>query len=462
MTDTGIVKTIAEHEEELKEVCSTIWHNPERGYHEYVACDTVCSVLVKNNFEVETGVAGLPTAIRATWGSGAPYIGFLAEYDSLPGLSQKCTTHRAPDVPDGYGHGCGHNLMATACLGAVLALKEEMKEKHLSGTIVYLGCPAEESMGGKIYMAREGVFKKLDCAISFHPMTLNKVTVGTGLSVNNAKFHFKGIPAHASADPYNGRSALDAVELTNVGINYLREHVTPDVRIHYTITDGGKAPNIVPDKACGWYFVRAVSRENVEEVYKRVVHVAEGAARMTDTELTVEFIGGCYNKLHNKVLCKLIHKCLEDTPREPWSDEEIEFARQINETAAGQYKKNLAKYHLSEGEQIHDSVLPLLEENSSASSDTGDVTWNIPTATFGTACVPLGTPGHSWQMTAGAGSSMGFKGAMYAARSMALWGVRLMEDPSILEEAREEFAEATKGRPYVSPVPEGVSAPVDK
>lgn len=452
MQDSVIDRTIKKYQTQLEEACQTIWQNPEPGYQEYTACDSICNILADEDFEIQTGIAGLPTAIRASWGSRSPVIGFLAEYDALPGLSQGNVPYRDVLVPEGYGHGCGHNLIATACLGAVLGLKAVMETEGLAGTLVYLGCPAEESMGGKIFMARDGIFNELDCAISFHPMCVNKVTVGSGLAVNNAKIHFHGIPAHASADPYNGRSALDAVELTNVGLNYLREHVSPDVRLHYTITDGGKAPNIVPEKASGWYFVRASSRKNVEEVYQRVIRVAEGAAHMTETTMEVEFLGGCYNKLHNQVLCRLVHKCMENAGREAWSEDENEFATKINETAMGQYEKIVSKYHIPKGAQLHDEILPVLEEHSMASSDTGDVTWIVPTATFGTACIPLGTPGHSWQLAASAGSSMGFKGAMFAARSMALWGRELIRDSSILNSARTEFMAATKGNPYCSPL----------
>ncbi|MCB7317582.1 amidohydrolase [Lacrimispora sp. 210928-DFI.3.58] len=459
MSVEAIEREIKGHEAELEKLCRTIWENPEPGYREVIACESICSILKKEGFEVETGIGGISTAIRAVWGDGKPAIGFLAEYDSLPGLSQECVPYKKSAGKE-YGHGCGHNLMGTACLGAVLGLRSEMIKKGTKGTIVYLGCPAEESMGGKLFLAREGVFHGLDCAISFHPMTVNRVTVGSSLAVNQFRLHFYGKSAHASADPQNGRSALDALELTNVGINYLREHVPSDVRIHYTITDGGKAPNIVPEYAAGLYFVRASSRENVDEVYRRVLKVAQGAALMTETELKADFLGGCYNKLHNKVLCELICECMKDTIQEPWSKEELKFAEEINRTVPGYYKKTVEKYQLSPNDQLHRGVLPLLTEGSMGSSDTGDVSWIVPTATFWTACMPLGTPGHSWQLTASVGSSIGFKGAMFAARSMALWGVRLLENPLILERAKAEFSEVTKNRPYRSPLPEGICPPV--
>jgi len=454
-----IEREINSHKAELEKLCRTIWENPEPGYHEYTACAGICELLKKEGFAVETGIAGLPTAIRGVWGSGKPVIGYLAEYDALPGLSQERATCRQSAGKE-YGHGCGHNLMGAACLGAVMGLKAEMQAKGLQGTIVYLGCPAEESMGGKLYMAREGIFDGLDCAISFHPMIVNRVTVGSSLAVNQFRLRFHGKPAHASLDPQNGRSALDAIELTNVGINFLREHVPPDVRMHYIITDGGKAANIVPEYAEGTYFVRAANRENVEEVYKRLVKVAQGAALMTETEVEVEFLGGCYNKLHNKVLCELIYECMKDTKQEEWSEEERRFASEINKTVPETHRRILNKYQLDPDAELHTGVLPVQTEGSTGSSDTGDVSWIVPTTSFWTACMPLGTPGHSWQLTASVGSSIGFKGAMFGARSMALWGTRLMENPTLVENAKKEFEEMTKNRPYRSPLPEGSCPPV--
>ena len=264
-------KTIEANHDMLKKIALDMWANPEGPYREFKACEWISEALKKAGFDVEIGAGGVPTAIKATYGSGHPVIGFLGELDALPGLSQELCTEKKPIEGQTYGQGCGHNLLGVAHLGAVIGLKEEMIEKNLPGTIVYYGCPAEEQLTGKSFMARGGAF---DCLC------------GSAVGINSVKFHFKGRTAHAGGDPHNGRSALDAVELMNVGANYLREHVTSDVRIHYIITEGGTAPNIVPDKASNFYFIRAQSREVVEDTYERLCKIAQGAAMMTETATT--------------------------------------------------------------------------------------------------------------------------------------------------------------------------------
>ncbi len=443
----------------LNDVCQKIWAHPETAFREYKACEWIAEALKNAGYQVETGAGGVPTAIKASWGSGKPIIGLLAEYDALPGLSQKVVTYKEPAEEGASGHGCGHNLMATATLGAALGIKEEMKAKNLPGTIIYYGCPAEEVLTGKVFMARGGVFEGLDCSISFHPNRINRVTKGSGLALNSAKFHFTGVTAHAGGDPHNGRSALDAVELTNVGANYLREHVPTDVRIHYVITEGGVAPNIVPDKATVWYYVRSKQREEVETVYKRLIKVAEGAAHMTETKLNIEFLGGCYADLKNDVLSKLIHQCMEEIPQEQWTDEEIAFAEAINQTMADQRAKTIKNYDLPTDAQLHTGQLPILTENGSGSTDVADVTRIAPGISFGTACEPLGVPGHSWQIAAAAGHPIGFKGAIYAAKCMALWTLKLMDNPEIVQAAWDEFNKCTAGKPYVCPIPPEVPVP---
>ena len=293
-------------------------------------------------------------------------------------------------------------------------------------------------------------------------MTLNEVTTGNSLALNSVKFHFKGITAHAGGDPHNGRSALDAVEITNVGCNYLREHVTTDVRMHYVITDGGTAPNIVPDYACVWYYVRAPRREVVEEVYARLIKVAEGAAHMTETKLEVEFMGGCYETMNNHVLVDLVHKNLKEAPQDEWSAEDIAFATKLNETTPHLHEAILKRINAPESMQIHTGVTEITDLGHSGSTDVGDVHHMAPGVFFTTACYNIGAPGHSWQITSCSGSPLGEKGMTYGARTMAKFGLDLIENPEVLEKAWKEFNESMGGRKYKCPIPEGLPVPNKK
>ena len=330
MMETIALKAVDQNAQVLTDLANKIWNHPEVAYDEVKACQWIAEVLRQQGFEVEVGYADLPTAIRATWGKGHPVVGFLGEYDALPGLSQKVSTEKEPVAPGAPGQGCGHNLLGVACLGGALGMKAELEERGLEGTVVYYGCPAEEALTGKTFMARNGAFTDLDVAIAWHGGSMNGVNVGNSNGLNSAIFHFHGITAHAGGDPHNGRSALDAVELMNVGANYLREHVTSDVRIHYVIKEGGTAPNIVPDNASVWYYVRAAGREAIEDTYRRLVLVAEGAAHMTETKLEIEFLGGCYNSLGNQVLAEVCHECMEAIQLPQWTPEELAFAEKLN------------------------------------------------------------------------------------------------------------------------------------
>ncbi|MEQ2398444.1 amidohydrolase [Merdimmobilis hominis] len=445
-------KTIEANHDMLKKIALDMWANPEGPYREFKACEWISEALKKAGFDVEIGAGGVPTAIKATYGSGHPVIGFLGELDALPGLSQELCTEKKPIEGQTYGQGCGHNLLGVAHLGAVIGLKEEMIEKNLPGTIVYYGCPAEEQLTGKSFMARGGAFDCLDLAIHFHPGKTNTVSLGTSNALNSAKFHFKGRTAHAGGDPHNGRSALDAVELMNVGANYLREHVTSDVRIHYIITEGGTAPNIVPDKASNFYFIRAQSREVVEDTYERLCKIAQGAAMMTETELEIEYLGGCYNTLPNKVLGKVVYDCLKEVPVEPWTEEELKFADALNKTMPEVYAKNVAASGAPEGTILFEGVEEPKAVNSFGSTDVGDVQHICPAIMFNTATYNIGAPGHCWQITASAGSSIGIKGMLLASRVMALFGLKVLTDPKIYEKAKAEFDKAMAGKKYKCPI----------
>jgi len=459
MSGKTAYEAIEKYRGELDALAQDIWANPEGPYVEYNAFEKTKAMLEKHGFDVEGGSGGVNTAIKASWGSGKPVLAFLGEYDALPGLSQELGTSKKTVDGQVYGHGCGHNLLGVAHVGAVIGLKAEMEEKKLPGTIIYFGCPAEEVLTGKAFMARGGAFDGIDASIAFHPGTTNTATTGNSIALNSVKLHFKGVTAHAGGDPHNGRSALDAVEMTNVGANYLREHVTTDVRIHYVITEGGTAPNIVPDNACVWYYVRAPKREIVDEVYARLIKVAEGAAHMTETTLEVEFLGGCYQTLNNGVLVDLTHKAMLEAPQDEWSAEELEFAKKLNDVTPHLQAAALERLGLPAGTQLHTGTGGIETRGNFGSTDVGDVTYIAPGLTFTTACYNIGAPGHSWQITSCSGSSIGEKGMIFAARIMAKFGLDLIEQPELLEKAWAEFKVSTGGKPYKCPIPMEIPVP---
>lgn len=458
MSGTIAQNTINEKSALLINLATRIWENPEIAYREEKACEWTADMLEKEGFKVEKGYAEVPTAIRAVWGEGKPVIGFLGEYDALPNLSQKVAAKKEAAKEGAPGHGCGHNLIGVAHLGAAAALKKEMEERKLKGTVVYYGCPAEEVLTGKVFMARGGAFRDLDIAFAWHPGSRNLVTTGTMTAMNSARFHFSGVTAHAGADPYNGRSALDAAELMNVGANFLREHVTDDVRIHYAFTEVHGAPNVVPDRAAVWYYVRALSREAVEDTYKRLIKVAKGAAMMTDTGLEIEFLGGCYNTLQNKTLVELVHRTMEEIPTPEWTPEEIHFAEKLDESSPV-YEKMVAEGTAAGGIHLHSLIAPVDNQNNFGSTDVGDVQNITPGVFFMTACSNIGAPAHSWNNTACAGHSIGMKGMLYGAKVMAAAAVKAIEDPALIEKAKAGFAQDMKGRQYICPIPEETPVP---
>jgi len=437
---------------DLEAASKKMWENPEGPFKEFIACDVTCELLEKYGFKVERGLFGVPTSIRATWGSGHPAIGLLGEFDALPGLSQAVSTERSPVPGQNYGQGCGHNLLGLAHVGAAIGLKAEMEAGNLPGTIVFYDCPAEEVLTGKGYMARGGAFKDIDLCIAFHPSTMNAVGTGSSNALNNAKFHFHGVTAHAGGDPHNGRSALDGVEIMNVGANYLREHVETDVRIHYAITHGGTAPNIVPDYACVWYYVRAPKRERVEDTYKRLCKVAEGAAMISGTTVEIEYMGGCYNTLNNKVLAEVALEAMNEVPKNEYTPEEIEFARKMNDTKKEQLEAIRKRFSLPADMEIHEGVAPMQDISGGGSTDVGDVQHIVPGIMIRTACYNIGAPGHSWQITACSGHSIGNKGMHFAGKTMALFGLKVINDPNIYKKAKEEFDSYMGGSEYVCPI----------
>ena len=450
MNYTAAYNMIDNEAAKLTALSDKIWEYPETAYNEVKACEWIAEALKEYGFEVETGLYGMPTSIKATWGKGHPVIGILGEYDALPGMSQKVSTEKDPIVPGGAGQGCAHNLLGITSLGAVIGMKAELEAKGLEGTVIYYGCPGEEVLTGKSFMAREGAFRDLDIAFSWHGSTTNTLTDGVMTGLNSAVFHFKGRTAHAGGDPHNGRSALDAAEIMSVGANYLREHVTSDVRIHYIYKEAGTAPNIVPDKAAVWYYVRAFTREAIEDTYNRLVKVAEGAAHMTETELEIEFLGGCYPTMGNETISAVAAEQLAAIGPVQWTDEELKFAEELN-TKSSQYEQVKATGVLENGPLATDTM-GVTHGYGYGSTDVGDVMHIVPTIFIGTDTYNLAAPGHSWQITACAGMSIGYKGMLLGAKALAATGMEVAENMEILEKAKAEFAEKMKGREYKCPI----------
>ncbi|MGD8400205.1 MAG: amidohydrolase [Bacillota bacterium] len=440
---------IAQNKEYLIRLSDDLFQHPEQALQEEHAAEMIAKELAAKGFTIQQNLGGLQTAFSATWGSGKPVIGFLGEYDALAGMSQKPVGHKEAAHSGEPGHACGHNLLGIAPLGAVLALQATMKEKGLPGTISYFGCPAEEIMVGKIRMAADGCFDGLDVTLGWHPWQCNMVLKQDMLAMNTAKFTFSGIASHAAAAPEMGRSALDAVELMNVGANYLREHVPANVRIHYSITNGGGEPNLVPAEAQSWYYVRALRRDVVETVFDRICNIARGAALMTGTNVKIELLSGCWHILPNNVLNELLHECLQKALLSQWSPEEKEFASQLLSGTDSNLLKRIRGQmngQLMENDLLHEQVLPMegRQELVFGSTDVSDVTWIVPTAQFGACTAPIGANCHTWQFTACAGMSIGHKGMLYAARVLALAGLRLLEEANIIKRAQAEF-KARKG-----------------
>ena len=427
----------------LIEMGDAIWGFAEIALQETRSAALLADELEKHGFEVERGVSGLATAFIARWGSGAPMIGILGEYDALPSLSQEAgLAEKKPIVEGGPGHGCGHNLFGVASAGAAIAARYVMEAKGLPGTIVFYGCPAEETVEGKPVMAKAGLFDELDAAVSWHPSSENGVSLNSSLALNSFKVRFHGHAAHSAGDPWNGRSALDAVELMNYGVNMMREHVTPTTRIHYVITKGGSAPNVVPDDAEVWYYVRALDRKEVEKYYGRILKIVEAAAMATETEYEIELITGVHNLLVNKAIAEANYHNLELVGAPKFTEEEHEFA------------KKLQSLFDSEQEGLNEEIEPFEEQPylGGGSTDVAEVSWICPLAQLGTTCGPDGVPWHSWVAVTCVGSSIGHKGMLVATKVLSASLLDLLTDADLLKRAKEEFEKDTEGYEYKSPL----------
>jgi aminobenzoyl-glutamate utilization protein B len=419
-------------------VAKQIWGFAEVGYQETKSSALLQEQLRAAGFNVEAGVADIPTAFVATWGSGQPVIGILGEFDALPGLSQDAVPSPKPLIAGGPGHGCGHHLFGTASVAAAVAVKEWLIATGRGGTIRFFGTPAEEGGGAKVYMIRAGLFRDVDAVISWHPGDANQVAKATTLANFSAKFRFRGVSAHAAGAPEQGRSALDGVEAMNAMVNLMREHVPQEARIHYIITSGGKAPNVVPDFAEVYYYARHSSIQVLEGIWERIVNAAKGAALGTGTTIEMELVNAVYNKLANDYLADLMQRQLDRTGGVRYTSEEEQFAAALRPTLTGTVPPA--------GTEA--TILPFETGVSSGSTDVGDVTWVVPTIELSAATWVPGTPAHSWQATAAGGTTIGAKGMMVAAKTMALTMAELFSDPAHLVKARAEFDRRTAGHPY--------------
>ncbi|MHC4432144.1 MAG: amidohydrolase [Planctomycetota bacterium] len=429
----------------IEEIAIKLWDYSELALLEVRSADLLVRQLDEAGFEVETGVADMPTAFVATYGAGSPVVGILAEYDALPGVGNQAIAERKPRA-DGMtsGQGCGHNLFGAACVGGAIALAQLVEAEGLKGTIKLFGTPAEETVVGKVYMAKAGVFDGLDAVLEWHPGETNEVRNQTGRAMNSFEVEFFGESAHGSADPWNGRSALDAVEMMNYGVNMMREHVKPTARIHYVIPRAGDAPNVVPEYAKVWYYVRDINRTEVTKYYNRILKIAEGAVLATETTHKVHLITGVYEYLLNRPLQEALQKNLELVGAPQFTEAEQEFARSL-QRITGKVEKG-----------FNDKIKPLPDdpgEVKGGSTDVADVSWIVPTAGFRVATAAEDVPWHSWATTACSGTRAGRKGAVVAAKVIAATGLDLLTHPTLVEEAKAFFLKATEGKPYQSPIP---------
>ena len=468
MLKDRVWRWIDEHRQEFIDVSDKVWSHAELGLVETRSSKLIADKLREYGFKVRHGVAGMPTAIYAEWGKGKPVLGFQGEYDALPGISNKVAPEKDPLVQGAPGHGCGHNIHGATALACVCALRHAMEEEKTPGTIRFYGTPAEENYGGKVFMAREGLYEGLDACLSHHPGSMNTARLMSSTAVNGVKFIYHGKTAHAAGNPEMGRSALDAIELMNVGVNYLREHVIADARIHYVIESGGGQPNVVPDYARSWYYIRAPERDQLDPIYERIKKIAQGAALMTETELEVQFIDALYNIIPSRSLAELVVKNMREVGAPEYTPEELQLAASIAAQFPKQQKIDaLRKSKVPDYERFIDVDLPtdVLDpwgdgETSPGSSDVGDVSWIAPTLEFGTTCNPLGAPGHSWTFVACAGSTIGHKSLVFGAKTMAGAAAELLTDPGLLKKIRDEHTGRLKGRKYKTPLPGGLQPPL--
>jgi aminobenzoyl-glutamate utilization protein B len=429
--DSSLNLSINKHQDTFETAAMKIWDWAEVGYQEYKSSELLKNELQSNGFSIQSGVAEIPTAFIAEYSNGGPVIGILGEYDALPGLMQTSSPFKEIKDDVDAGHACGHHLFGAASAWAAVAIKEWLVRTKTKGTIRFYGTPAEEGGSGKVYMVRAGLFDDVDAVLHWHPSSSNAANAESSNSNKSAKFKFQGISAHAAGSPHKGRSALDGVESMNMMVNMMREHIPQESRIHYVITKGGLAPNVIPDLAEVYYYVRNPRREKVQEIFKWVVKAAEGAAMGTETSMTYEVMHGNYSKLPNNTLQKVMHKNLLARGGIKYSKQENEYAKAIYETM------------VSPGSKIGDQekITPFKSSHTYGSTDVGDVSWVVPQAGLRTATWVPGTAGHSWQGVAAGGTSIGLKGTKLAAQVLADTAQDLFKNPEIIKSANKEYLE---------------------
>jgi aminobenzoyl-glutamate utilization protein B len=438
------VHSVDKHAAELTALSDQVWAFAETALREHRSAAALADYAERQGFRVQRGVAGLPTAFVASYGKGHPIIGVMGEYDALPGLSQQATAEKAPLVAGAGGHGCGHNLFGAASLGAALAIKEQIAAGKLQGTVRFYGTPAEEDVGGKIYMARAGLFDDVDAVLAWHPGDETQADMISSQAMVDLSVEFRGKAAHAASDPWNGRSALDALELFTHGVNLMREHVRPTARMHYTIAAGGDVPNVIPEYARAWLWLRDWQRSEVEALLARVRKLADGAAQMTETTATVTVQTGSWEMLNNDAGAKLLNANLLWLGPAVYTEQEQDFARRI------QRATGVPATGMFTGVKPLDGQVP-----EGGSTDVADVSWITPTLHVTVATSPLGAPWHAWPVVATGGMSIGHKGLLRAARTLAATMVDLYEQPESLAAVQAEFKARKGDVVYQSYAPQG-------
>lgn len=470
MDKVRLERIIEKKKELFIEISGKIWEAAETRFQEFKSTEFLCDVLEREGFSITRDIAGMPTAFMASFGKGTPVVAILGEYDALSGMSQKggIATKEAL-IEDGNGHGCGHNLLGVGSLAGVIAVKNFIEENDVQGTVRYYGCPAEEGGSGKAFMARAGIFDDVDAALTWHPFSHNAIWSTEFLANYQVYYKFHGKSAHAAASPHVGRSALDAVELMNVGVNYLREHIIPEARVHYAITNtGGKSPNVVQAEAEVLYLMRAPRVDQVQEIYERICNIARGAALMSGTDCEIVFEKACSNYIPNMTIEKLLYANLLDVGVQQYDEGERLFAKKIKATLSEEDINNdlhMAQQFMGGKQQellaelkekdISDLILPYKHASAlmPGSSDVGDVSWVVPTAQLAVACSVLGTPMHSWQMVAQGNTSIAHKGMLAAGKVLARSAIDILLAPNIVKEAKMELQKTLNGKKYASPIP---------
>lgn len=435
----------------MRQVSLKLWNSPELALHEYKSSRELMAYLESNSFRVEKGVAGMPTAFIATYGNGKPVIAIYAEYDALAGLSQKAEASPSPLIEGAPGHGCGHNLLGAGAAAAAVAVSKWMETRAIRGTLRFYGTPAEESVGGKAYMLEAGLFDEVDVLLAWHPFDVTHAGFQYSKAAASVRFKFTGVAAHASIAPQLGRSALKGVELTEVGVNFMREHLKEDARIHSVITNGGGQPNVVPAVAESWYYIRANKHEDVADMFEWVSDIARGAAMMTRTQVESTVDGDHYEVLPNRPLAELMDRNMRLVGPPKFTEEE-----------KGAAKKMQVPLNKQREVPLSETIDPLPETPAQGlfSTDVGNVSWNVPHQQIMVATYPYGVPNHSWQVTACSGMSIGQRGMLMAAKTLGATTIDLFKTPSIVEAAKKDFEERKRGRSFLLLTPPKRTPPI--